>query len=449
MKQALSTAALVAVLLVGIAFALGVVLQIDAISGPSYWHRRWHDLDLLRTFALLATALPAVFAASREGPLDAASVRARLVLLMLASFALQVLGMLCDPDGFTRLQAIVLSPVATSYLTDALKITDPGAWLAGFHAASLELHSSTHPPGPILFYYGVRELVGEARAPIIGALAIGAVSTLGVPAMWWFSRLWTEQRAPRLLACALYALLPALAAFFPEFDQIYPLFAMLVVLGWVNALEGSRGHVLLFAAALFAATMFAWNLLAIGVFVVLYSTYFLWRRRCTRQALRQLALTAALGLGAVAAAYLALWSMTGYDPVRAFIHALNEQAVRALSDRPWLSCVVFDLYDFLLGSGMLMAPLLYLFLRHARSRLGHDDAALALAWIGLATILLIDVSGLLRAETARVWLFLQPFVVVPAALALSGFGQPGRYAVLALQWSIVAALIGRVAFIAP
>jgi hypothetical protein len=445
----LSAPALVAVLLVGIAFALGVVLRIDAISGPSYWHRRWHDLDLPRTFALLAIALPAVFAALREGAPDDASVRARLLLLMLASFALQVLGMLSDPDGFTRLQAIVLSPVATSYLTDALKITDPGTWLAGFHAARLELHSSTHPPGPILFYYGVREMVGEANTPIIGALAIGATSTLGVPVMWWFSRLWTNLREPRLLACALYALLPALAAFLPEFDQVYPLFAMLIVLGWVNALHGSRGHVALFAAALFGATMFAWNLLAIGVFVVLYSTYFLSRRHCARTALRTLAVTAALGLGGAVVGYLILWSMTGYDPLRSFIHALDEQAARALPDRPWLSCVVFDLYDFLLGSGMLMAPLFYLFLRHARSRLGCDATARALGWIGLATILLIDVSGLLRAETARVWLFLQPFLVVPAALALSGFGRHARLAVLALQWSIVAALIGRVAFIAP
>jgi hypothetical protein len=195
--------------------------------------------------------------------------------------------------------------------------------------------------------------------------------------------------------------------------------------------------------------MFAWNLLAIGVFVVLYSTYFLWRRHCARTALRTLAVTAALGLGVAVVGYLILWSMTGYDPLRSFIHALDEQAARALPDRPWLSCVVFDLYDFLLGSGMLMAPLFYLFLRHARSRLGCDATARALGWIGLATILLIDVSGLLRAETARVWLFLQPFLVVPAALALSGFGRHARLAVLALQWSIVAALIGRVAFIAP
>ena len=445
----LSTAALVAVLLVGGAFALGVMLQIDAISGPSYWHRRWHDLDLARTFALLAIALPAVLVAMREGPLDATSVRARLLLLMLASFALQVLGMLCDPDGFTRLQAIVLSPVATSYLTDALKITDLGTWLAGFHAATLELHSSTHPPGPILFYYGVRELVGETSAPIAGALAIGAVSTCGIPVMWWFSRLWTEQGVPRLLACALYALLPALAAFFPEFDQVYPLFAMLIVIGWVNALEGSRGHAALFSAALFVATLFAWNLLAIGVFVALYSIYHVWRQDCAGPALHTLAKTAALGVVGVVVAYLLLWSMTGYNPLRSFVHALDEQAARALPDRPWLSCIVFDLYDFLLGSGMLMAPLLYLFLRHAHSRLGFDAAALALAWIGLATILLIDVSGLLRAETARVWLFLQPFVIVPAALALSGFARPARSTLLALQWIIVAALIGRVAFIAP
>ena len=73
----------------------------------------------------------------------------------------------------------------------------------------------------------------------------------------------------------------------------------------------------------------------------------------------------------------------------------------------------------------------------------------ALAWLGVATILLIDVSGLLRAETARVWLFLQPFVVAPAALALSRVGRAQRATVFVLQWLILVVLVARVPFIEP
>ena len=70
-----------------------------------------------------------------------------------------------------------------------------------------------------------------------------------------------------------------------------------------------------------------------------------------------------------------------------------------------------------------------------------------LTWTGLGTILLINASGLLRAETARVSLFLQPFLLVPAALGLSGFDRTARRGVLALQWTIVVVLACRISFI--
>ena len=48
----------------------------------------------------------------------------------------------------------------------------------------------------------------------------------------------------------------------------------------------------------------------------------------------------------------------------------------------------------------------------------------ALAWLGVATILLIDVSGLLRAETARVWLFLQPVTRLSLDAVTGGYDRP-------------------------
>ena len=79
--------------------------------------------------------------------------------------------------------------------------------------------------------------------------------------------------------------------------------------------------------------------------------------------------------------------------------------------------------------------------------LAREEVALSL--IGLATILTIDLTGVLRGEAARVWLFLQPLMIVPAALELSRFRGRWRMALFSMQWLILAGLKAKMLFIRP
>jgi hypothetical protein len=74
---------------------------------------------------------------------------------------------------------------------------------------------------------------------------------------------------------------------------------------------------------------------------------------------------------------------------------------------------------------------------------------IALTLIGLATILTIDFTGILRGETSRVWLFLQPLIVVPVAMELSRYRGRWRLALFSMQWLIVACLKAKMIFIRP
>ena len=67
--------------------------------------------------------------------------------------------------------------------------------------------------------------------------------------------------------------------------------------------------------------------------------------------------------------------------------------------------------------------------------------------MGVITILLVHLLGLLDYETARVWLFFQPLVIVPIALELARLPGAGVGAVLALQWLIVATIKSRMLFL--
>jgi hypothetical protein len=148
---------------------------------------------------------------------------------------------------------------------------------------------------------------------------------------------------------------------------------------------------------------------------------------------------AATGLATFAVLHTLLWLATGYRPVHSFLHALATQdGLAAGMRRPYLACLGFDLYDFALGGGFLPAVLVGLFLlRRADEVPEAERQARLLTTLGLLGILIVDLTGVLRCETARVWLFLQPWVLVPAALELRKWAAAPREAVLLLQWGIV------------
>ena len=70
-----------------------------------------------------------------------------------------------------------------------------------------------------------------------------------------------------------------------------------------------------------------------------------------------------------------------------------------------------------------------------------------LTLVGLGTILTVNLSGVPRTETSRVWLFLQPLLVVPAAIELSRAHWRWRLSIFALQWWIVACLKAKMNFL--
>jgi hypothetical protein len=440
------------VVLVGLLFVLAIGSEVDGFNGPAYCRWPWQHYAMLRSATLLALPLPLFIAAlylierKRRARFDTGFA---LSLLTLVNFCLQIAGMYCHAGGLSRLVGIVESAGTTSYFTDASAIQDVGTWLAGFDSADLHFHSLTHPPGPILFHYFWQTVVGPPWAAAAAGISIGVIAACAIPLVYGFAGLWTDDRKTRLLACAHYSLLPALVVFLPELDQIYPIVSMVIALGWVLAIRSARVYAVLLGVALFAASMLAYNLLATGAFMLLFGAVHLAQQHGRAQALGNLLAAAALAMSVFLCLHGLLWLLTGYDAPASFLHALKIQGqLVAWYKRPWWPSVFFDLYDFFLGSGMLALPLLILFFRGGGAfRQVYAQSPRTLAIIALASIFIVDVSGLLRCEASRVWLFLQPFAIVPAAFVLGRFDWRARAAVFALQWFIIVVLISKISFV--
>ena len=440
----------------GAVYCLGVVLQWAQLNGFAYWTRwewKWRQLDVVQTALILLAPLALVvwvlWEVEQEGP----EIRQRwLWLLVGANFLLQILGIVADPRGLGLIRQIVASEGTTSYFADALTIQNLFQWVRHFHQADLFLHSATHPAGPILFYYAVVKLFGAENGVWIGGCLVGLMGSLGILVLYRFAALWTEDNRARFTACAVYTLLPAPALFFPEFDQAYPAFAMLLILYWVGALTDANavGNAVRFGAVLAVAVFFAYNILAIGAFLALYTLYWLWLGRGSLSAWMRLLRAGGIAVGLVIAAYGAFWLATGYNPIAAFRRAAGTQAAfGAALYRPYGIHTLTDLYDLFLGAGMVALPVVVYHVYRISRGLDRKATAAAMSLLGLTAILAIDVSGLLRAETARVWLFLQPLLVAPVGVELSRLSWRWRIALLAMQWCVLACLKARMDFVGP
>jgi hypothetical protein len=423
----------------------GILFELPYLNGPWYWQWQWLNLGLDRTLVFLLPGGALIALGFRGMPSDGRPARVAFSLTCFAAgaFAMQGLGILAHPKGWLMVRDIVVSPIVTSYFNDAESIRNAADWLSRYHAAELGFHTGTHPPGCVLFWRAWILLAGPAAAPYAGAAAIAALSALGVPAAYRFAGLWTPRVEAKLLAAGLYACLPAPVQFFPGFDQVYPLVTMAVVGAWMRGLDGRPGLAAAAGAALAVGSFFAYNLLTLGAFLALSGAVQAVRRRTAVP----VAGASAWALAGFLAVHGALALGTGFDAPASFLRSLALQAGHMQHmDRPWLACVVFDLYDFVLGGGFL---LLVLGVDAVRTDPPWRPASAAglLTGLGLATVLVVDLSGLLRAETARVWMFLQPFLVVPAALALERLPWRDRVNLLVLQFLTVAVFRCKMGFV--
>jgi hypothetical protein len=443
---------LIAVGTLGSLLFFGILFEVWPLNGTSEWSWQWRSLNLLQVALLFWMPLLLILACLREQAGSTPRRRAAaLGILTACSFALQIAGIWVEHRGLSLMRDIVASPTAGGHYSDAARIDGLLPWLSEYPGVRLELRSLTQPAGPILYFYFWIKVAGTAAAPWAGALGLGALASLGVPALYHLASRWTEDVRGRLTACALYALLPSLIHFFPGMDQMLPPVAMLLMLAWRKALEGRRPWAVLFGVLVFLATVLTTNLWGIGLFLVMQTVYTMLRAERSGndgESWKRIGLATLVAVVVPTGLILLLWWSTGYNPVAALVRAMKHQAeIGACADETYGWCVLHDLYDFMLGAGFIAIPLAFGLLRDSWKSLSWESEGAVSSYLGAATILLVAASGVLRPEAARTWLFLQPLLVIPAALQLAK-QPPGRVQyVLVVQWLMLVVLKTKMLFV--
>ncbi len=439
-------------LLTGVIPALLAFAHTPYINGPYYWKWNYLGVNPAPFLAMAAIAWAVLYWAdsqAAEGARLGSSLCALVGLAWVLTFSFTAL----TRNGLGTVEDRVKNPDSTSYYTEALKIESVGEWLDEFdqRLPRMALHAATHPPLPTLWYWAWNRLLGPDKGAFYGGSALGVISGLVVFPLFSLALRVTDSRTAALATAAVWAVLPASTIMLGCFDTAYVALSTTLLVLWIRAAwDGRMAAAAAFGVVLFVSLMFSHSFLMLGAAFALLGIAPAAFGADPREQVRRFAQVSVVALTVVAGLLAASWAAFGYDHYAALRQSMrNQEGFAAILQRPWEYTVVWDVYDFFLASGWVSFGVLVAFGLRWRSQ----GAPLPRPWMpafaasAIATLVIVDLSGLLRAETARVWLFLQPLTLPLIGYELSKWSSGWRLAGFGVLVFSLAAIRSRMAFI--
>jgi hypothetical protein len=405
------------------------------------WTRDWCSRPVLEVFPVfLAGSLPLWWAVRRReqrgGAHDASSVVALACTCLILLLAACVLY-----DGTfapERLPRAIEHEYVTSYYLDALRLREVPGFLAEYPRLmdTLHLHSENKPPGAVLFFMAFISVFGPDQAAMASGLFMALLAALIIVSVWWMVATVTESRPAAFASAALMALCPGLVLGLPSMDALFAHFTCLLAGTWTIALRrDSRGAACAFGLVLAVALLFTPLVLVVGALLAGMTVLHLAPREARAERARQVARQVAFVAAAFAGFYAVAFATTGYDVIATFREVLGskydwnpELTRQELLGRPYWKALISDPWEFLLGTGWLIGLLALFRLRDAvRERRGTWLVEI----LALATIVLMPLLSFVRGESARLWMFLVPLLVLPAGVELARWTARRRALALA------------------
>jgi hypothetical protein len=291
----------------------------------------------------------------------------------------------------------------------------------------LTTHSGTHPPGPVFVLWLATRLFGYDRM-VKAFLIILASPLVLIPIYLLAERLYGGRAALYMLT--IYLVTPSLVLLTATcMDAFFAVFLVLsVYLFFESSWRGSAALAVLTGLSLAFSMFLTFATTFLGVyFIALTTLAFFWERERFKDYLTALLISG----GTFCTVYLLMYRLTGYNILACLDMAIEIDEKGSLhhsgcgTGYETLSRYLFisgtNLFAFFSGIGV---PTTALWLREAVDAVQKAFSKRRFSIFLLAyimTLIPIAFSTLYTAETERIWMFMAPFVLIPAAGNLEGY----------------------------
>lgn len=336
-------------------------------------------------------------------------------------------------------------PTAGFY-EEGVKLDDPVAFIQA-HINRMTgyrgVHLRTQPPGwPVSFWaasqvwqlfpeaaddvahqlrrtncaaYDLQGLLPEQVSAAMLQIGILLVAALGIPPLYLLARDVFSHYIARIAVVA-YVLLPGLLTFQASFDVLYAVCTLLVLLLARRAYtDGSGWAMILLAVAIAGLTFFAFGPLAMIGLVNVYMLVNAWLWRRSWSGIRPIVSINLVIFGTIALAWLLFWLLWGVSWPEMLRNGLKIHDLVRGTQSYW---PIFNYYDLavFLGIPLFLWAVTAGLVSALRMKRPRPGDSLILSW--LFFIIFFNLSGTVKAETGRLWLFLMPVGLIIAVAFL-------------------------------
>lgn len=425
-----------------------LLFEIPVLTALPFWFFPFRDQAIgLGWIALAAGALLAATAISYSR----LQISARLTALVLLGVIIQFSFAFSKGHGLDGIRDRIVSTghaelaLVAAKQTDLLKVANNYEAMA--ESGKLGSFAQSKPPGT-LFFYMVSEKLANISADTAAADATGAdfaqrfiqrleaLRTFASVAWPWLTYLVlvpiyfiarkTLDSNQAIAACLLYLSIPSVNLITLHLDQfLFPLLAVTPVVFAIRAIQNnSFWHALLSGINLYLAAYFSFALMTISITLLVLFAFAISSGLISNW---QSALKPSGGvlLGIASADGLARLLMN-YDVANRYVHAISfhehwklwDSSLTTLLQAGLTNIVEFSVWLGVPLSIMLIAAMAFSFYQTFATKKISFESVFPLA-LGL-TFLFLVLFGKTKSETARLWMFLIPFICIGAANFIYG-----------------------------
>ncbi len=412
---------------------------------PPDWRWPYEPVNTLSRIWFPFTIMGAIFLSfwRKEKRFENTSNYRVLILLVVLCFVLQISLLYYSRSGVEVLLHRTINPMINGYFTVSTQISNLASFIANFNQSlnDYPMYARFHPPGGILLYY-LFELILKPFAHLFsGILAISPYhadvamiwnelsysqrfNALGsgfmiaflasiaiIPTYFSTKLLYGEKAAFR--SVALFTFIPSVLLFVPLIDIFMPLFTSISLYFILKGLkEKNYLYYFLSGLVLFIGTFFTLTFLPIifFIFLILIFKYFQ-QKKYFIYFIKSLFVFV---LGFTIVPFILFFAGLNLIEMTKTIMFYHEAAQAGRKHLVWF---FYNLYDFFLFAGIPIGILfIYLFFKELKMFKFKNVKRIEIISVSfLVMLLVVNLSGAVRAETGRIWLPFIPILIIVIA----------------------------------